>query len=311
MAAGSCTLFGQQPRCPVPASGRFRSRRSNAWRRLAANEPLAQPSTAVQGEGAETTALAVVDKAQTALVGLAAGPVCPYDASFRIVTCLFAMQRPCHPQARQFVVQVQVQPSASESPAPAVEQSARFSLYNWLRFGGLPTATAAAAAPAELQHACVSQLGDGMAAEPLPVAAAAPPSRRGFLAMRRGSPSRQQAVPEQATDPQLNADHSTLRLLRQRLAESSKPGSRKDAFKLGLVVEGGGMRGCVSAGGLQALSDLGIRDVFDAVYGSSAGAINSTYFLSGQREGVYIYHDHIAHNEVGGVGRSLVTWRYY
>lgn len=57
------------------------------------------------------------------------------------------------------------------------------------------------------------------------------------------------------------------------------------------------MRGCVSGGALMVLADLGMRDAFDAVYGSSAGAINSTYFLSGQREGVHIYHDHIAHNE--------------
>ena len=36
------------------------------------------------------------------------------------------------------------------------------------------------------------------------------------------------------------------------------------------------------------------RDAFDAVYGSSAGAINATYFLSGQREGVNIYCEDIA-----------------
>ena len=35
--------------------------------------------------------------------------------------------------------------------------------------------------------------------------------------------------------------------------------SRLDNFKLGLVVEGGGMRGAVSGGGLQALHDLGLR----------------------------------------------------
>jgi len=54
------------------------------------------------------------------------------------------------------------------------------------------------------------------------------------------------------------------------------------------------MRGAVSAGGLQALHDLGLRTAFDAVYGSSAGAINATYFLSGQRDGVDVYARHIA-----------------
>ena len=32
---------------------------------------------------------------------------------------------------------------------------------------------------------------------------------------------------------------------------------------------------------LQALADLGLQGAFDAVYGSSAGAINSTFFLAG------------------------------
>ena len=36
------------------------------------------------------------------------------------------------------------------------------------------------------------------------------------------------------------------------------------------------------------------RDCFDAVYGSSAGAINLTYFLTNQIEGVDIYHEDIA-----------------
>ena len=54
---------------------------------------------------------------------------------------------------------------------------------------------------------------------------------------------------------------------------------------MGLVVQGGGMRGVVSGGGLTALHDLGMRDLFDATYGSSAGAMNLTYFLAGQVSG--------------------------
>ena len=41
------------------------------------------------------------------------------------------------------------------------------------------------------------------------------------------------------------------------------------------------------------------------MYGSSAGAINATYFLSGQREGVNIYTDEIACKEFIDLGRLL------
>ena len=47
------------------------------------------------------------------------------------------------------------------------------------------------------------------------------------------------------------------------------------------------------------------RDCFDAVYGSSAGAINATYFLSGQREGVDIYSQDIANTEFCDMRRLL------
>ena len=58
---------------------------------------------------------------------------------------------------------------------------------------------------------------------------------------------------------QLQGNHPALQLLRQRLAQRSLPNDRKDNFKLGLVVEGGGMRGAVSAGGLLELGNLGYR----------------------------------------------------
>ena len=53
--------------------------------------------------------------------------------------------------------------------------------------------------------------------------------------------------------------HPVLEVLKQRLQQNSQPGSRTDPYKIGLAVEGGGMRGCVTAGGLRALHDLGIR----------------------------------------------------
>jgi predicted patatin/cPLA2 family phospholipase len=40
------------------------------------------------------------------------------------------------------------------------------------------------------------------------------------------------------------------------------------------------MRGVVSAGALTVLHFLGLKRCFDVTYGSSAGAMNLTYFLS-------------------------------
>ena len=47
------------------------------------------------------------------------------------------------------------------------------------------------------------------------------------------------------------------------------------------------------------------RDSFDAVYGSSAGAINATYFLSGQRDGVKIYTEEIANKDFIDLSRLI------
>ncbi|KAG2453129.1 hypothetical protein HYH02_002456 [Chlamydomonas schloesseri] len=85
--------------------------------------------------------------------------------------------------------------------------------------------------------------------------------------------------------------HPTLRLIASRLRSGTQPGARRDGARLGLVVEGGGMRGCISGAMLMALHDLGVSHVFDVVYGASAGAINATYFLTGQRCGLRIYHE--------------------
>ena len=50
---------------------------------------------------------------------------------------------------------------------------------------------------------------------------------------------------------------------------------------------------------------LRYRDAFDAVYGASAGAINATYFLTGQREGVDIYAEDIANKTFCDLGRLV------
>ena len=52
------------------------------------------------------------------------------------------------------------------------------------------------------------------------------------------------------------------------------------------------MRGVIAAGMLSALEELGFRDCFDILYGSSAGAFGGAYFLAGQaRYGLSIYQE--------------------
>ncbi|XRB20484.1 patatin-like phospholipase [Pseudoscourfieldia marina] len=88
--------------------------------------------------------------------------------------------------------------------------------------------------------------------------------------------------------------HPVLDILAKRRRENSCPERRNDPFKVGLAVEGGGMRGCVTAGMLKALSELGFdANCFDAAYGSSAGACNLTYYFSKQMEGVDVYANNL------------------
>jgi predicted acylesterase/phospholipase RssA len=68
-------------------------------------------------------------------------------------------------------------------------------------------------------------------------------------------------------------DHPVLNVIHTRYYEGSKPGQRTDGYKVGLAIEGGGMRGAVSAGAAAAVHLLGLHDAVDVVYGSSAGAL--------------------------------------
>ena len=66
--------------------------------------------------------------------------------------------------------------------------------------------------------------------------------------------------------------HPVLELVLARGREGSRPGQRSDGAKLGLAIEGGGMRGVVTAGMVKALEQHGLLEAFDVVFGSSAGA---------------------------------------
>src|SRR3989344_2328232 len=85
--------------------------------------------------------------------------------------------------------------------------------------------------------------------------------------------------------------HPVVELMKKRRAEGSLPGARSDSFKLGLAVEGGALRGVVTAAEILSLDLLGFRNVFDVIYGSSAGASNAAYFCANQPEGLRIYLD--------------------
>src|SRR4051812_26363311 len=76
--------------------------------------------------------------------------------------------------------------------------------------------------------------------------------------------------------------HPVIAALRER-----PPGAR-----VALVVEGGGMRGSVSGGMALALDELGLAGAFDAAYGSSAGALNAMWLVSGRlRDGIPTWTD--------------------
>ena len=66
------------------------------------------------------------------------------------------------------------------------------------------------------------------------------------------------------------------------------------------------MRAAAPAGGALALVHLGLENAFDAIYATSAGAINASYFLSGQGDlGISIYFDDLT------TGRFINPWRFW
>jgi predicted patatin/cPLA2 family phospholipase len=98
---------------------------------------------------------------------------------------------------------------------------------------------------------------------------------------------------------------SVIDILRRRKAQGSRP-PHGDGARVALCVEGGGMRGVVSAGMVWALEHLGLTQTFDGVYGSSAGAINAAYFLAGQAAvGTTIYYEDINNRRFINLWRAI------
>ena len=73
------------------------------------------------------------------------------------------------------------------------------------------------------------------------------------------------------------ADHPLYGVLLERAG-----GQRSDRHVVALVVEGGGMRGAVSAGMCLTLEAAGLMSSFDRVYGCSSGALTGCFAAAGQ-----------------------------
>jgi predicted patatin/cPLA2 family phospholipase len=86
-----------------------------------------------------------------------------------------------------------------------------------------------------------------------------------------------------AIEPDLS--HPVVAVVRERAGGGSRPGARRDPHRVALVLEGGGMRGVVSAGMAAAIERLGLTASFDLVVGSSAGAINGGALVAGVARG--------------------------
>lgn len=68
------------------------------------------------------------------------------------------------------------------------------------------------------------------------------------------------------------------------------------------------MRGVTSAGMVSAIEELGLLSAFDAVYGSSGGALNGAYLLAGQAAiGTTIYYENINNDKFISFARTLTS----
>lgn len=92
--------------------------------------------------------------------------------------------------------------------------------------------------------------------------------------------------------------HPVAKVLHERRHNQSMPttaGRRSDGYRVALAIEGGGMRGCVSAGMVSALHYLNLTESFDVIYGSSAGSIIGSYLITRQMPwfGPEVYYDRL------------------
>jgi predicted patatin/cPLA2 family phospholipase len=99
------------------------------------------------------------------------------------------------------------------------------------------------------------------------------------------------------------ARSTVLRLVLQRAQAGSRPREREDGHVVCLVIEGGGMRGAVTAGMCVLLEAAGLTSAFDRIYGVSAGALNAWAAAAGQAAlGATHYQDAVTAGVVSRIG---------
>jgi predicted patatin/cPLA2 family phospholipase len=106
-----------------------------------------------------------------------------------------------------------------------------------------------------------------------------------------GFPTTLLRAPEETADP-------VLRVILERVRDGSTPRAREDDHVVCLAVEGGGMRGAVSAGMCVLLEAAGVVPAFDRVYGVSAGALNGWATAVGQAALSATHYQDAAHRRV-------------
>jgi len=100
--------------------------------------------------------------------------------------------------------------------------------------------------------------------------------------------------------------HPVADVIRERAGRGCAPGARSDPHRVALVLEGGGMRGVVSAGMAAAIERLGLTGCFDLVVGSSAGALNGAALLGGVAQpAAAAYHGALASRSFVNPARLL------
>ncbi|HXF92105.1 MAG TPA: patatin-like phospholipase family protein [Nitrospiraceae bacterium] len=96
-----------------------------------------------------------------------------------------------------------------------------------------------------------------------------------------------------ATLPEKTAYYAVAQEMWEALRQRASGSAEGPA--MGLVVQGGGMRGIYCMGVLAALEEMGFTACFDHVAGASAGALTAAHFITGQaRYGVETYVHHLS-----------------
>lgn len=126
------------------------------------------------------------------------------------------------------------------------------------------------------------------------------------------------AIRKDVTHPVVQLLHERRRGIEQTKQSEQQSANNKhnihrtippeDGFRVALAIEGGGMRGCVTAGMVAAIHCLGLEDTIDVVYGSSAGTVIGAYFITRQLPwfGPELYYDALTTAE----GRFINTKRF-